>query len=391
MNRPRTAAAQAFPVSALVVVLAACGSTTFTLAPGDGGPSEGGTAADAPRSHDAPTDRVSTSDGAKDASRDGSGDGATKMLTGTSTLVRNQTALKGIAVDATHLFWVSAENATGTLGTGSVWRARTDGTGASTLVGAQMAPLDIAVDATTLYWSVNASVAPSSGTEQCLVMSVAKVMDGALCLSKGIFATLRLALDEANVIVLAQAPGGGNPNVGYTPKLDLTGTYSSVETQGPSDAVGASENTIFVGDLYGPHVDACDIAPTPAFGQALCGGGGCGTGAIVDIVVDETAGNVFWVTSKGELISESYVTSGMPVVLGTVPGTPQRLARDPSYLFVTTVTSAGEGAVYAQPVAGGAPVVLSQGERSPFGVATDGINVYWTCGDGTIRATGVPM
>src|SRR5262249_31628730 len=106
----------------------------------------------------------------------------------------------------------------------------------------------------------------------------------------------------------------------------------------------------------------------------------------VDMAVDAALGRVLWVTSMGNVVA-APIARNTAVVLGAVAGTPQRMARDARYVYVTTM----EGSVYAVPASGGgAMVTLATNENGPFRGATDATNVYWTTADGSIRATGAP-
>jgi hypothetical protein len=74
-----------------------------------------------------------------------------------------------------------------------------------------------------------------------------------------------------------------------------------------------------------------------------------------------------------------------------VDGAPQRIARDATHAYVTSIgMGATAGWITAIALSGGARRVLAQLDCSPFGITTDGAFVYFTCNDGSVRSIRVP-
>jgi len=346
--------------AAMLGLAAHCGGSRFTVASSDAG---------------------GTTDASVDASAGdgGSLDGAVRF-TSPVTLAKGETLPRGIAVDDTRLYWVDAEDPSG--GPGSVRTMRKDGSGqVATVAAGQIAPLDIAVDLAHVYWSVDTGASPPTAA-QCLVMTADKgTLGSPTCFTSGPYAMLRMALAPSNVIILAQSAQG--PYVGFAPASG--GMYANVAARGPSAAVAGTDSDAFLGNAYGTHVDSV-LLPALTFAPNVCTNG-CGSGIVVDLVLDRALSRAYWVTTMGQVASAPLpppTTDG--TILATVAGTPQRIARDASYLYV----AAQPGSIYAVPTAGGAPITLASGENHPFGIAVDANDVYWTCADGTIRAVGVP-
>ena len=99
-------------------------------------------------------------------------------------------------------------------------------------------------------------------------------------------------------------------------------------------------------------------------------------------------------TSGGAIMSVS-TSGGIPKVVEANQDYPWGIATDGTNLYWTNydqaganpgtggptgLTTATAGAVLQAPIAGGAPKTLASGLTTPFGIATDGTNVYFTAG-----------
>jgi hypothetical protein len=305
---------------------------------------------------------------------------------GPFTLLEGLTAPEALVVDDTSLYWVSVAGG----GVGSIQRAAKDGTGAvSTLAGNQPSPLDIALEGATLYWSVNQTPPASATAAQCLAMTAQTDGGAATCVTSGPYGSVRMTVTGAYVVVLAQPAGAGPPpqQIGYAL---ADGGYASEPTQGASQAIAATPQNILVGNINGPHIDQLPLPALGNFGPMLCTTG-CGGSQITDMVLDTAGTSPLWVSQFGGVFTMSTppIAAATATHLAELGQTPQRLARDQSYVYVTTTSSVF--AVPIVPLDGGlTALTLASGEASPFGVAVDSAYVYWTDGSGKIRATSVP-
>jgi hypothetical protein len=382
----------------LAVWVAACGGPTFSAAtPADGGPDVVLADALTDTRSDARSDATDSTAAMPDAPAD-----APEMRLASVTVVAMGAgaAGKGIALDGDRVYWADQDAATGT---GTIRSVIKDGTGPLTIATKQQTPLDVLVDGTALYWSV--SPPGASAATNCLAMVVSKAtLDLPVCLTKANYTTIRMAAASSYIALLTyqgvQSPAV-NPFLGFVPTGVLSPSYSSpFQAMGPSNAIAATDEDIFSANRG--HVDeytvGMPIAPAPQFCQSNCAGGGS---TIVDMVIDATGENVLWVTSDppngGTVYSQLIPPQGMGppattgTTVGTVTGTPQRMARDASYVYVTTMTGTVNGTVLAVPLGGGATRTLAGMETGPFGVAVDEVNVYWTVADGSVHGVGVPQ
>jgi hypothetical protein len=393
MGRATAALMIVAPVAAgCAAWLAACGGPAFSAAASLDGGVEVGPA-------DALTNgRADATDGTV-VTPDAQADAEVRFTTVTVIAMGDGPAGKGIALDDDRVYWAE-QDATGI---GSIHSAAKSGAGTPTTIASkQPQPLDVAVlEGTALYWSV-ASPGPSAATN-CLAMVDSKTtLDIPVCLTKANYTTTRMAA-ASSFIALLTYQGAQNPNMnpflGFVPTGVVTPSYTAFPAMGPSVAIAATDQAIFSANRG--HVDEYAVGPpisaAPPFCQTNCAGG---TSTIVDMAIDVAAINVLWVTadspSGGTIYSQAIPPSGvagptMGAVVGTFAGTPQRMARDASYVYVTTLNGAEYGSVLAVPLGGGASRTLASMENGPFGVAVDKDNVFWTLSDGSVHAVGVPQ
>jgi hypothetical protein len=361
-----------------------CAEPTFVESNGDGGASPDATKPeDGSRgSADAGHDVVHHADAPLDVRRDGAPHDVDVRFKKPTTLASGLGALGAITLDVTRLYWVVRELPSAT--TGGVQSVLKDGTGGVlTLAAGQPSPLDIALDLSGLYFSVNtASPPPAAPKTQCLVM---RLVDGKspTCITSASYQMVRMALADSEVLFIgvdaqtnswlgtaAKAPGAP-PNTG--------------PARAQPQAIAGYGTEIYVGD--GSHVDAYALTGF-AMLNAVCQQT-CGMGDVADLLVDGDLDMAWWATTTGAVVTAPIGSMATRTgnILDTVMPTPQRIARDTSYVYVTTTDS-----VLAVPIAGGAapPLVLAMNEASPFGIAVDENNVYWTTADGRVRAVGVP-
>jgi hypothetical protein len=307
---------------------------------------------------------------------------------GPFTVVTGLTQPKGLVVDETRLYWTDQGTA---IDGGSVQDApKTAGAPIATLATGQSLPLDIATDSQKVYWSVSEPLGSAGGAMACNAMSAAKTGAAAppQCLTQTPYATLRMTITDDDVVFIAQ--GATNQQfLGFAAKAP-PGPYTKAMTMGPASAVAATDTTIYVSNGNGSHIDSFSLAQMIVVGPNVCVNG-CGTTAIVDMVLDVNLANALWVTMDGSVYTAPLVNGNATgKLLGTIGASPQRMARDTWFVYVTSQN----GSVYALHITGtgvgAGPIALATGEPGPFGIAADAQYVYWTTSEGTIRATGVP-
>jgi hypothetical protein len=303
-------------------------------------------------------------------------------------VITQATAPQAIAVDDSRLYWIDQDGTNGA----SVRSIAKDGTGTvTTIATAQPSPADIAVDDDNVYWSVSQPPPTGDGATSCLAMMASKAADAGppACVTMAAYATARMTITESEVVLLVAGAPASDPFIGYAPKFTGS-TFESVQTMGAAQAIAATNTKMYVGNGNGNHIDALSL-PGLVFETNLCLTN-CGNAPSVDMTIDTNAENVLWVTSTGQVFSAPIVSStSSGTLLAALPNPALRMARDGAYVYVTAQAA---GVVYAVPLfgadAGASFSALVSGQPAPYGVAVDANNVYWTNGDGSIRAVGAP-
>jgi hypothetical protein len=301
------------------------------------------------------------------------------------------TAALGLAIDDARVYWVTAG------ANGSVLSVLKDGGDMTTIATGQPYPLDIAVSGTSVFWSVT----PAGTGSQCMAMVASTpgaAPDGGdagpSCVVSSPDVAVRMTLGGGGLVLLAQGPNGSTNEFIGTPNAGAA--FTSVQTQGPASAVTATAHEAFLGNKNGDHVDEVTL-PGLVYGTTVCLAG-CGAATIVDMTTDVALQNVLWVTQAGGGYSAPVAVNGSS---GTqhlqVAATPQRMARDASYIYVTALGASAQvpSSVIAASLApggdAGAFLTLSSPETNPFGIAVDESAVYWDDADGRVRKTSVPL
>ncbi len=302
------------------------------------------------------------------------------------TIAFGSGAVRGLALDDTRVYWVTAG------ADASVLSVLKDGGGMTVIASGQPSPLDIAVQGTSVYWSVGSTGAG----EHCLAM-VASTPGSALggadagpsCSVTSPQSTLRMTLGGRGLVLLTQG-NGREANKQYVGVAPPGVPFTSTQTQEPSSAVTATAQRAFLGSANGSVVDELAL-PGLTYGSAVCATN-CGNQTIVDMTTDVAAANVLWITSGGSVRTAPITVgdaAGRSIAdLGLAPATPaQRIARSATFLYAT----AGQS-VIAVPLGpdAGASVALSKDENGAFGIAVDDAAVYWGDAAGTIWRRSVP-
>ena len=352
-----------------------CGGPAFAFAPADAS-TDGGLHAEAAADGGAHTDALVSC--------------ATEAgpTTGTSELIAGQTAPGAIGATDTDLYWATAETSSG--GPGSIMTASRATLCPMVLAANQPNVHDLIIggDQQHLYWSVSASGANPPSAMQCLAMGYAVGGSApASCLATSdTYATQRLSGTAGFFVFLGQLNGQQNATFGFI--VSNGGAVTGAAGQGPSSAIAASSvhSTILLDNRHGPHIDTY---PYPALQPpgSLCGTEACGGKDIVDILVDDGAGEAYWAALDGSVLRQALGPTAAPgaTTLATLPGTPQRMARGVGYLYVTLADGQGGGSVYGVPlVVNGTSQQIAQTAAPPFGIAVDGASIFWTTADGGI-------
>ncbi|MGO8995407.1 MAG: hypothetical protein ACLQVI_18985 [Polyangiaceae bacterium] len=303
-----------------------------------------------------------------------------------ATLATGPIGAQAIALDDTRVYWVVGG------ASGSILSVLKDGGGLTTIASGQASPVDIAVQGTSVYWSVSTG-GPDPGCMAMVASTPEGIADGgdaaASCVATSMDQTVRMTLGGASVVLLAQGTAAQS-NTEYVGFATPASMYMSAPTNGPSLAVTATSQQVFLGNGNGDHVDSLSLPGLTAAPIACTTN--CGSAPSVDMTTDVPLENILWITENGGVFKAPIAVNGSTgAPLAQLPSSLVRMARDASYVYATSQ----DIGVYAVPLAqvgdGGAFLTLSNDESAqPFGIAADGTNVYWTTTGGLIRTMRAP-
>ena len=120
----------------------------------------------------------------------------------------------------------------------------------------------------------------------------------------------------------------------------------SAPTNGPSLAVTATSQQVFLGNGNGDHVDSLSLPGLTAAPIACTTN--CGSAPSVNMTTDVPLENILWITENGGVFKAPIAVNGSTgAPLAQLPSSLVRMARDASYVYATSQ----DIGVYAMPLA----------------------------------------
>jgi hypothetical protein len=278
-----------------------------------------------------------------------------------SQLASNQGSPKGIAVDATNVYWTNNTD-------GRVMKCARDGCAdaPTALATAQNQPTGIAVDATRVYWADGAGDVMACATGGCPAPKA--ITAGAMGFS-------RVAVSTGVVFFSSYAANA----VYECPVLGCANILAPLVKSPSADVVAADPTYFFWADNTSTgSVNRCDRSNCAATATPLAPMESGPYGVAVD------ATSVYWVTRPSP--GMGYVAKcaiggcgGSPAVLAKGLSHPVDIAVDARNVYWTDDV---DGALYACPLGGCpgtvAPPAFAKGQAYASAIAVDVASVYFT-------------
>jgi hypothetical protein len=279
-----------------------------------------------------------------------------------------------MALDSSYVYWVGGT----TPGPDGVMRMPKAGGVVTTLVANELAPYGIAVDATSVYYTTTYSSTSSPGI-------VKKVpLDGSSPPTALLFQRAwGLALSGTTLLL-------GTGDIEAMPTTGGSVTLLALGQNGPFAVAADASNVYWVT----PPPDGGVVASVPITGGTVTtlatGQNGGPYGLDRGIAVD--ASNVYVTNNTGGTVVSVPKTGGGGVTtLASGQASPWSVAVAGGYVYWTNNASNGPGSVMKVPVGGAAPpTAIATGQSQPWGIAVDDPYVYWTnsgAGAGAVMKT----
>jgi hypothetical protein len=227
-----------------------------------------------------------------------------------------------------------------------------------TLASAQSYPEGIAVDSTAVYWT-NLGTSTSGGSVNKMPKSGGTLVSLASAQSEPYW----VAVDGVNVYWTSAQSGAYSVPILGGQRTQLAGYLLN--------GLAIDNSYLYTAYLYYSG-DPFTITRVPLSGGSLTTLSSASIGSIAGVAVDTTS--VYWVGSTAAM--KTSLGGGVGITLCSVQGSPYAVALDSSNLYWSN--SATSGAIMSVPVNGGNANTIASGQNTPKGIAIDSQYIYWT-------------